>query len=81
MADPRKDPDERRRELFRRMEWLFVYGPPIGIAFITIFGSLFLATVVPLRGTNFWGRLALAAFAILGIPALAYLVRSWWQKR
>ncbi|MEX0912032.1 MAG: hypothetical protein WD737_05015 [Gemmatimonadota bacterium] len=75
MSD-REDPDQQRRKLFRRMEWAFVYAPPLLALFIAAFGGLFLAAVVPLEGTTFWGRWALAVFIILVLPAVAYLLHT-----
>ncbi|HUE96759.1 MAG TPA: hypothetical protein VMN39_08870 [Longimicrobiaceae bacterium] len=70
------DPDQERKKLFRRMEWAFVYAPPLLAAFVGIFGGIFLAYFVPVPGTTFWGRWALAMLVILVLPTLAYVVRE-----
>jgi membrane associated rhomboid family serine protease len=81
MAAPRRESDEERRRLFRRMEWVFVYAPPLLAAFIAAFGAAFLAFFIPVPGTGFWGRWAAAVGLILGVPLIAYVVREWWRKR
>jgi hypothetical protein len=72
---------EERRRLFRRMEWVFVYAPPILAVFIAVFGAAFLAMFVPVPQTNFWGRWAAGVGLILGVPLIAYVVRAWWRGR
>ena len=72
----RGDPEQERRKLFRRMEWVFVYAPPLLAIFMAVFGGLFLAFVVPLEGTTFLGRWALAVLVTLVLPTLAYLVKE-----
>jgi hypothetical protein len=68
----RRDLDEERRRLFRRMEWVFVYAPPLLAAFIGVFGAAFLAWAVYLPGTTFWGRWAIGVLLILVLPGLVY---------
>jgi hypothetical protein len=58
------------------MEWAFVYGPPIVAVLVAVSGSALLALFVPVPNTSFWGRWAIAFLLILGLPTLAYLVRS-----
>lgn len=77
---PRADPEKERRKLFRRMEWVFVYAPPLLAIFIAVFGGLFLAFFVPLDGTTLMGRWALAVLVILVLPALAYWVKERLRK-
>jgi hypothetical protein len=72
---PRKRPDDERKRLFRKMEWLFVYAPPLLALFIGGFGALFLAAVVPVPGTTFLGRWVLAVLVILVLPTIVYVVR------
>jgi hypothetical protein len=81
VAGPPKDADESRRALFRRMERVFVYGPPIALVAITLVASLVLALLVPLDGTTYWQRFGLAFLVIFVAPLVAYLVRSWWINR
>jgi hypothetical protein len=76
----RPPPDHERRKLFRRMEWVYVYAPPLLILFIGGFGSVFLAWLVPLPGLGFWARWALAMMIVVGLPVLAYVIRSWWTR-
>lgn len=76
----RPDPDQERRKLFRRMEWVFVYAPPLLAVFIAVFGGLFLAFFVPLEGTTMLGRWALAVLVILVLPALGYWVKERLRK-
>jgi hypothetical protein len=78
---PPPNRDRDRRRLFRRMEWVFVYGPPLLALFIAVFGGAFLAWLVPLAGTTFWQRWVGVVLIVLGIPALIYLVRTWWENR
>jgi hypothetical protein len=71
---PRRGDDERRR-LFRRMEWAFVYAPPLIAVFVAVFGALFVAWLIPLRGTTFWGRWAIVVAIVLGIPVAWHLIQ------
>lgn len=68
----RRDDPERRR-LFRRMEWVFVIGPPVLALFIAVFGALFIAWLVPVPGTSYWGRWVLVVGIVLGIPLIWHL--------
>ena len=77
----RPTPEEERRKLFRRMEWVFVYGPPALIAFLGVFGAVFLAVVVPVPGTTFWVRWALGLLLLVALPGVAYLLREKWKNR
>lgn len=72
--------DAERKRIFRRMQWVFVYAPPLLAIFIAGFGALFLAAVVPLQGTTFWGRWALAILIILVLPTIAYLLWTRLKK-
>jgi hypothetical protein len=72
--------DAERRKIFRRIEWVFVYIPPLLALAFAAFGSLFLAFVVPIPGTTFWGRWLLAMAVILVLPTVAYLARSLYRK-
>ena len=76
MPRDREELERRRRQLFRRMEWVFVYAPPLLALFIGVFGALFLAWAVAIPGTSFLGRWALGLLVILGLPALLYWIRS-----
>jgi hypothetical protein len=67
--------EEERRRLFRRMEWLFVFGPPIAALFIAVFGALFIAWLLPLGGTTFWGRWLIVFLILIGIPLLGHLIQ------
>jgi len=73
------DPDERRR-LFRKMEWVFVYAPPVLIVLVGGFASAFLAWLVPVRGVGFWGKWSFAMGVVVGIPLFAYVIRAWWKR-
>lgn len=72
----RLTPDEERRKIFRRMEWVFVYAPPLLALFVGIFGAAFLAFLVPLPGTNFYGRWAIGVLIVLVLPAVGYFIWS-----
>lgn len=62
------------------MEWLFVIAPPLLALFIAGFGAAFLAWLVPVPGTTFWGRWALVVLVLLGLPLLWQGIR-WLQRR
>ncbi len=69
------DPEERR-QLFRRMEWLYVWAPPLMILLVASSGAAVVAWILPITGVGFWGRWAIVfAVVILG-PLLVYLIRS-----
>lgn len=72
---PGQDQEERRR-IFRRMEWVFVVAPPLLALFIAGFGAAFVAWLVPLPGTSFWGRWAILVALVLGVP-VAWQVIRW----
>ncbi|MQA88956.1 MAG: hypothetical protein GEU90_01795 [Gemmatimonas sp.] len=76
----RKESDEERQKLFRKMEWVFVYAPPLIALFIGVFGGFFIATIVPVSGTTFLGRWVLAVLIILVLPAIIYAVRFFLNK-
>ena len=76
MARRRPPSDEERRRLFRRMEWVFVYAPPVLAVFVGVFGAAFLAWAVDVPGTNFRGRWALGTIALLVLPAIVYYIQS-----
>jgi len=74
MAKSRRELDEERRRLMRRMEWVYVYAPPLLAVFIGVFGALFLAWATDIPGTSFLGRWAIGVLLILVLPALVYLI-------
>jgi hypothetical protein len=76
----RGDHDERRR-LFRRMEWVFVVAPPILAIFVAGFGAAFIAWLIAIPGTTFWGRWMVLVAIILGIPLLWLGIRSVLENR
>jgi hypothetical protein len=80
MAAPRLDPEEERRRLFRRMEWVFVYAPPLLALFVGVFGGAFLAWLLPLGGT-YTQRWIGASVLLLGGTGLLYAIHSWWTNR
>lgn len=73
-SPPRPSADERRR-VFRRMEWTFVFAPPLLALFFAGFGAAFLAWLVPIPGTSFWGRWLIVVLLVLGIPTAGHLIR------
>jgi hypothetical protein len=81
MNRDREELDERRRRLFRRMEWVFVYAPPLLAVAIALGVGAFLAWFVRIEGTTFLLRWGMGVGLILGLPLIAYLVRAWWQNR
>ncbi len=77
---PPTSADEDRRRIFRRMEWVFVYAPPLLALFVTIFGATFLAWLVAIPGTGFWQRWLVLVALIVG-PALVWQGVQWWRDR
>jgi hypothetical protein len=75
MSDGRVN-DRERRKLFRRMEWVLVYAPPLLAVFFAVFGGFFIAAIAPIPGTTFWGRWALVVLIVLVIPAIVYTARA-----
>ncbi|HEV2131948.1 MAG TPA: hypothetical protein VGR27_12625 [Longimicrobiaceae bacterium] len=82
MVPPRRPThhDEERRRVFRRMEWVFVYAPPLLALFFTVFGATFLAWLVAIPGTGFWQRWLVLVAIIIG-PALVWQGIQWWRDR
>lgn len=72
---PPPDNDERRK-LFRRMEWLYVWAPPLMILLIASSGSAVVAWIVQVDGTSFWQRWAVVFAFVTLAPLLAYLIRD-----
>lgn len=70
-------PDAReRRQLFRRMEWLYVWAPPLMILLVAGSGSAVVAWIVPITTISFWGRWAIIFVLVTLGPLLVYLIRS-----
>jgi hypothetical protein len=76
-----ENPHEERRRLFRRMEWVFVFGPPLAAVFIAGFGAAFVAWLIHIPGTTFWGRWAILVALILGLPLLWHGARRILESR
>ncbi len=75
---PSHQENQERRRLFRQMEWVFVWAPPLLAVFFTVFGAAFLAWLVAIPGTGFWLRWVVLVVIILGIP-LAWQGIQWWR--
>lgn len=73
--------DRERRQVFRRMEWFFVWGPPLLAAFVGVFGGAFLAWILRIGGTTFTQRWIGATVLLLGGTGLVYGVHYWWTNR
>jgi hypothetical protein len=69
--------DEERRRIFRRMEYAFVWAPPLIALVFAVSGSAVLAFLVPIPGVGFYARWAIFVLAVLVVPALAYVV---WDR-
>ena len=78
-AAGRPDPEEQRK-LFRRMEWVFVWAPPLLILMIAGSAAALLAWLVPLAGLGFWTKWLLGVLLIAGVPLLAYVLRAWLRR-
>jgi ABC-type uncharacterized transport system permease subunit len=74
----RPPPAEERRRLFRRMEWVFVWLPPLLAVFIGVFGAAFLAWFFRIHGTTFAQRWVGGTVLLLGGTGAAYLIHRWW---
>jgi hypothetical protein len=72
---PTRRDDEERRRLFRRMEWFFVFGPPLLALFIAVFGAWFIAWLIAVPGTTFWGRWLIVFLILVGIPLAGHLIQ------
>ena len=72
----RRDPHEERRKLFRKMEWVFVYAPPLLAIFIAAFGAMFLAFFVPIGEYGLWARWGMIFGLVMVLSFLAHLVWS-----
>jgi hypothetical protein len=73
------DPEERRK-LFRRMEWVFVYAPPLLIVLVGGSAATLVSWFLPVWGLGFWTRWLIAFVLIIGLPLIAYLIRGWIQR-
>jgi len=71
---------EDRRRLFRRMERVYVYGPPALALLVSVIGASVFAFLAPIDGTTYWGRWALAILVILVLPVAVYVVKSHLEK-
>jgi hypothetical protein len=73
-------PDEDRRRIMRRMEWTFVWLPPLLLVVVTAAGSALIAWMAPVAGTTFLGRWAFVAALVLAVPVLGMLIRRLYRK-
>jgi hypothetical protein len=73
-------PDEDRRRILRRMEWTFVWLPPLLLVVVTAAGSALIAWMAPVAGTTFLGRWAFVAALVLAVPVLGMLIRRLFRK-
>ena len=73
-------PDEARRRLFRRMEWVYVWAPPLLILMVGASGSLLLAWLVPVAGLGLLEKWLIGMAIIVGLPLAGYLLRAWWTR-
>ncbi|HEX5521668.1 MAG TPA: hypothetical protein VFX29_08210 [Longimicrobiaceae bacterium] len=73
-------PDEDRRRILRRMEWTFVWLPPLLLVLVTAAGSALIAWMAPVAGTTFLGRWAFVAALVLAVPVLGMLIRRLFRK-
>lgn len=80
-GDRRRDVDEERRRVFRRMEWIFVYGPPIVAVLVAGGTGWLIAWLVRVSGTSFYGRWLIVTVLLLAIPAAGQLLLSRWRNR
>lgn len=71
---------EQRRKLFKQLDWLLVIAPPILALVVGCVGAFLVAAVVPIPNTSFWGRWALGVLVILGLPTLAFVIKSWYER-
>lgn len=81
MSTGKRDTEEERRRLFRRMEWVFVWGPPLLAVFVGVFGGAFLAWLLRIGGTTFAQRWIGATVLLLGGTGLLYGISYWWGQR
>lgn len=75
----RPDPEEQRK-LFRRMEWVFVWAPPLLILLVAASAAALLAWLVPVGTLGFWTKWGVTAALMIGLPLAAYLVREWLRR-
>jgi hypothetical protein len=73
------DPEEQRR-LFRRMEWVYVYAPPLLILMVGGSTAAFVAWLLPVWGLGFWTRWLIAFALIVGLPGIAYTIRAFIRR-
>jgi hypothetical protein len=78
---PHPGRDGERQKLFRRMEWVFVYAPPLLALMVGTAGGAFLAWFVRIEGTSFATRWLGASCLLLGGTALLYGIHYWWSGR
>jgi hypothetical protein len=77
----RYDPQgEERRRLFQRMEWVFVWAPPIAAVLMAGFGAVAIAWLVAVPGTTFFQRWLVITLVILGLPLLWLFVRRFLRR-
>lgn len=78
---PRRVSDHERRKLFSRMEWIFVWAPPLLAVFVGVFGGAFVAWLLRIDGTTYMQRWIGATGLLLGGTALLYGIHYWWTHR
>lgn len=80
MAQEPPELREKRRRLFRQMEWTFVWGPALLTALVAVIGGALLAWVFPLPGTTFRERWLYIVLIVVGLPLGWVLLRSWLDR-
>jgi uncharacterized membrane protein len=75
------DPHEERRRLFRRMEWVFVYLPPLLAVLAGTAGGAVLAWLVRIEGTTYAQRWLGSSVLLLAGTGMVYLAVQWWTER
>jgi hypothetical protein len=71
---------EERRRLFQRMEWVFVWAPPIVAVLLAAFGAVAIAWLVNVPGTTLFQRWLVITLLILGIPLILLILRRFVRR-
>lgn len=56
-------------------------APPILAVAVAAVAGAFLAWFFPVAGTTFWGRWAVVSALLILVPAVAYGIRTLWERR
>lgn len=81
MPRKRQEVEEQRGRVFRRMEWFYVYLPPLLLGLVLLAGGALLAWGVRIGDTPFWQRWLLGSLFLGAAGAILYGIQAWLERK